>query len=149
MLRYLPPLNLPEKMKSAKSKFSPTAEVGQVDAFMAGLKHPLKSDIEVVRTIICGAGPGIEEAIKWNAPSYRTKEFFATFNLRAVDRVQLIFHLGAKVRPDHPELKISDPANLIKWLASDRCLVTLGAGNDIRAKKAALQNLVREWIAYV
>ena len=44
---------------------------------------------------------------------------------------------------------IADPAGLIKWLAKDRCLVTLGAGKDIKAKQSAFEDLVREWIRQV
>jgi hypothetical protein len=46
---------------------------------------------------------------KWNAPSFRTTEFFATLNLRAkdgVDRVWLVLHLGAKVKDNAKDLQI-------------------------------------------
>lgn len=35
------------------------AAPGTVDQFMAALSHPLKAEIEAVRTIIRGADPGI------------------------------------------------------------------------------------------
>ena len=116
---------------------------------MAELEHPLKAEIEAVRRIIRGVSPAIGEAIKWNAPSFRTTEFFATMNLRSRDQVQLIFHLGAKVRKDLKPLALADPAGLVKWLAKDRCMVTVGAGKAAQANKGALQAIVREWIAYV
>lgn len=93
--------------------------------------------------------PDIGEGIKWKSPSFRTSEYFATINLRSLDRVQLVFHLGAKVRDNTKELKIADPAGLIKWLAMDRCLVTLGAGKDLRANRAAFEKIVGAWIKYV
>ena len=76
----------------------------QADAAVVGylrdLEHPLKKEIEAVRRIVLGFTPAIGEGIKWNVPSFRTAtEYFATFNLRAKDSVQLILHLGAKVRP--------------------------------------------------
>lgn len=120
-----------------------------VTAFMAKLDHPLKADIESVRRMLLDASPRIREGIKWNAPSFRTSEYFATVNLRSRDRVQLVFHLGAKVKDGTKDMRIADPAGLIKWLAKDRCLVTLGAGEDIRANRAAFQALVRAWIRYV
>jgi hypothetical protein len=122
---------------------------GDVGAFMAKLQHPLKAEIETARQIILGIGSGITEEIKWNAPSFRTTESFATVNLRSMDRVQFIFHLGARKRDDLKEMKIADPAGLIKWLAKDRCLVTIGAGKEIAANKSALQAIVRAWIKYV
>ena len=118
----------------------------EVDAFMAGLDYPLKNEIEAVRQIICGVSPAIREGIKWNAPSFRTTEFFATIHLRSRDKIQIVFHLGAKVRDDIRSMAIADPLGLIKWLAKDRCLVTVG---DVVGNKAALAEIVRQWIAYV
>jgi Domain of unknown function (DU1801) len=142
------------RLSSAKSKSPKPAATADgspepVDAFMAGLKHPLKKDIEFVRQLILGANSAIKEEIKWNSPGFRTTESFATVNLRALDRAQLIFHLGAKVRKSMPEMKIADPAGLVKWLAKDRCMVTVGTGKEISARQAALQDIVRAWIKYV
>ncbi|MGH6951836.1 MAG: DUF1801 domain-containing protein [Vitreimonas sp.] len=116
-------------------------------AFLRDLKHPLKKEIEAVRRILLGVSPAIGEGVKWNAPSFRTEEeFFATFNLRAKEAVQLVFHLGAKLRPDRKAFRIADPKGLMKWLGKDRALVTLGAGRDIPANRAALEAIVRAWL---
>lgn len=141
-------------MATAKAKVQKADAVapkagGDVDAFMAKLKHPLKADLEAVRRIVLALGSGITEEIKWNAPGFRTTESFATANLRSMDRVQFVFHLGAKKRDDVKEMKIADPAGLIKWLAKDRCLVTLGAGTEIAANTPAFQAIVRAWLKYV
>jgi hypothetical protein len=118
-----------------------------VIAFLRELDHPLKQEIEAVRQLILGVSPEIREEIKWNAPSFRTTDHFATFNLRAKERVQLILHTGAKVKDTATKgMKIADPAGLLKWLAKDRCLVALSDGKDIQAKRAALEALMREWI---
>jgi hypothetical protein len=117
---------------------------------MRELDHPLKRDIETVRQIILNIDPGISEAIKWNAPSFRTTDFFATVNLRSRERVQLIFHTGAKVKGVATTgINIADPAGLLEWLAKDRCLVTLGVGKDIQTRRAAFEAIVREWIRWV
>src|SRR5262245_23920943 len=84
--------------KNAKSKISDARKAGDVGEFMRELDHPLKHDIETVRRIILNVDPGISEAIKWNAPSFHTTDFFATINLRSRDCVQIIFHTGAKVK---------------------------------------------------
>lgn len=118
-----------------------------VIAFLAELEHPLKAELESLREIILGASPDIREGIKWNAPSFRTTEYFATFNLRTKDRLRLILHTGAKVKESATTgLKIADPAGLLEWLAKDRCLVTFSDAKDIQAKKPALEALLREWI---
>lgn len=121
-----------------------------VDTFLDELDHPLKRELVEVRAIILGVSPEICDGIKWNAPSFRTTEWFATVNLRSRDQVQLIFHLGAKVKAlPSGGLKIADPAGLIKWLGKDRCLVTLGTGKEIKDRRAALAALVREWNRYL
>ena len=115
--------------------------------FLRELEHPLKREIEAVRQIILMVSPEIHEGIKWNGPSFRTADYFATVNLRAKDRVQVILHKGAKVKDNTTQqVRIADPGGLIKWLAADRCLVTLGAGQEIEANRTALESIVREWI---
>lgn len=127
-----------------------TAADNAVAAYLKALRHPLKKEIEAVRLIILGASPAISEGIKWNVPSFRTeKEWFATFNVRAQDSVQLILHLGAKTRPDKKAVKLADPKGLIKWLGKDRAMVTLGSSRDIPASRKALEAIVRAWIKHL
>jgi hypothetical protein len=135
-------------MPTRKTKVVPTDGGGAiaVNDFMADLDHPLKDEIETVRRIIRGANAAIKEEIKWNAPSFRTTEFFATLHLRARDKIQIVFHLGAKARDDAPSMTIADPGGLMKWLAKDRCLVTV---RDVAANEKALAAIVRQWLAYV
>src|SRR5262245_61644572 len=130
-----------ENAKPNNSKSDP-----DVVAFLRELDHPLKEEIEAVLKIILGANPAIGEGIKWNSVSFRTTEYFATIHLRSTDRVQLVFHRGAKAKDNAKDMTIPDPNGLIKWLAKDRCLVTLGAGKDIAANRRALETIVREWV---
>lgn len=67
-----------------------------VNEFMAGLEHPLKAEIEIVRAMILGTDEGIAERIKWNAPSFYCKDDFATFKLRPMQTVQVVLHTGQK-----------------------------------------------------
>ncbi|MES2696987.1 MAG: DUF1801 domain-containing protein [Verrucomicrobiota bacterium] len=127
----------------------PAEDTEEVAAFMAALEHPLKTEIGAIRKIILGASPKIGEGIKWNAPSFRTVEYFATFHLRSTKEVQLVFHLGAKKRAELPEIKLEAPEGMVRWLAKDRCLVTMGKGKEVEAKAAALRAWVRGWIEYV
>jgi hypothetical protein len=121
-----------------------------VEAFLASLEHPFKQEILALRQIILGADPSIAEGIKWNAPSFRTSEYFATFHLRAKDGVQVILHLGAKKRDDLPsELAIADPESLLEWLAKDRASVRFRDMKDIDAKRAAFAKVVRQWLQHV
>ncbi|MDY7225561.1 DUF1801 domain-containing protein [Hyalangium rubrum] len=139
---------MPPKTKRAPAKPTQGSQTEpDVPTFLRALDHPMKKEIEAVRKIILGISPEISEGIKWNAPSFRTTDHFATFNLRPQDRVRLILHTGAKVKDTAKKgLKIEDPEGLLEWLAKDRCLVTLGDSKDVKAKRAALEAIVRQWI---
>ncbi len=137
------------RKQAARSKAGDSSPDPAVAAFLRDLDHPLKKEIEAVRKIILGVSPTIAEGIKWNSLSFRTTEYFATVFLRATDQVQLIFHLGAKVKDNSKELKIADPAGLIKWLSTNRALVTAGSPKELPGNRAAFESIVREWIEYV
>jgi len=71
-----------------------------VAAFMAALDDPRKPVLEAVRHAILAASPLIAEGIKWNAPSFRTSEYFATTNLNPKGGgVRLILHTGRRCGP--------------------------------------------------
>lgn len=121
-----------------------------VESFLAALDHPHKAEILALRRIILGADPAIAEGIKWNAPSYRTSDWFATTHLRARDGVQIILHFGAKKRLGFtPRSDITDPQSLLEWLAEDRASARFRDLADVEVKRFAFAALVREWIRHV
>lgn len=139
------------KTKTLQAPKVPATNAARLDPgvtdFLRALKHPLKKEIETLRHVMLGLSPAVGEGVKWNAPSYRATDYFATVNLRSVDRVQLVFHRGAKVKDNTTDgLEIADPAGLIKWLAKERCLVTLGAGAEFEANRAPFAAIVRAWL---
>ncbi len=119
-----------------------------VAAFMAALDDPRKPVLEAVRQAILAASPLIAEGIKWNAPSFRTSEYFATTNLNPKGGgVRVILHTGAKVRASGVSaVAIDDPAGLLQWLAKDRAMVTFADTGDVAAKRSALQAILRAWM---
>jgi Domain of unknown function (DU1801) len=117
----------------------------QVSALVEKLASPLKQQVEALRRVILGVSPHIEEAVKWNAPSYKLGQHFATMNLRTPGKLRLVLHAGTKERT-LPAAKVDDPEGLLTWLGEDRCLVTLDGVDDIRARRAALEDVVRAWI---
>jgi hypothetical protein len=120
-----------------------------VETFLASLDHPFKPEILALRQIILNADPSISEGIKWNAPSFHTSEYFATFHLRAKDGVQVILHLGAKKRLDSTSVVIADPESLLEWLGKDRASAKFLDLKDIEAKQSAFTDILRQWIQYV
>lgn len=119
-----------------------------VEAWLAALDHPFKAEILALRQVILGADPRITESVKWNAPSFRTAEYFATFHLRAHDGVRVILHLGAKPR-DGAQLQIADPAGLLAWLGPDRASATFRSLDEVVAQRDAFEQIIRLWITYV
>lgn len=140
------------KMRPAKR---PSAQkpAESVDAFLQNLAPPLKDVLQLLRKAILSASPTIDEGIKWNAPSFRTTEWFATMNVRShtgEDRLWLILHAGAKAGPDlQRELSGVAPAGWLKWLGKDRARVAFADAADVRAKQPALKKLLRAWIRLI
>jgi hypothetical protein len=126
-----------------------------VDRWLEALDHPQKPTIAALRTLVCSVDPSIEEGIKWNSPSFRTRESFATVNLRtkappgrSTSPVALILHLGAKKRA-RAKPEISDPNGLLKWLGDDRAMLSFADLSDLEARRGAVESLIEQWIAYV
>lgn len=149
MMRARP--SKPAKAPRRKRSPSPGARLDPaVSALLRDLKHPLEREIATIRRVILAVDPAIAEAVKWNTASYRTTDFFAAVNLRSRDSLQLVFHTGAKRKATAKTgIPLDDPAGLCRWLAKDRCLVTLGAGPELRTRRAAFEALVRAWIRWV
>jgi len=136
-------------MATAKKPVRGSSGANEVDDFMRKLNHPLKAELEAVRALILGVDPKISEGIKWNAPSFRLNEYFATINIRK-DEILVILHLGAKVKDNSTTgLTISDPTGLLEWLAKDRAAVKFHDMRAIKSGRAAFENIVRQWIAYM
>ena len=133
--------------KSPKRSAPPSDDV---DAFLASMDHPFKPEILAVRQIILDADPGIAEGIKWNAPSFRTSEYFATFHLRAKEGVQVILHFGAKKRDQSiSAVEIDDPESFLEWLSDDRASVKFRDLKEIQARGSAFAKVIRQWIKHV
>lgn len=120
----------------------------EVDAFMAALAHPDQAAIAELRRLILEADPRIHEGIKWNAPSFHYRDWFATVHLRAKDGLQLIFHLGAKAKQqDARAAALPAAAGLnLQWLAKDRCLLKFANLDELRGHQEPLREFVRQWL---
>jgi hypothetical protein len=139
---------MPRATSPARSSRADTAEA--VDAFLATLAHPHLAEIQRLRRLVTDAHASIAEGIKWNAPSFRTREYFATFHLRQPRGVALILHLGARRRdPSLDGSKIEDPEALLRWLGQNRAIVAFADAEQIEARAAAFQTLIRHWIDFV
>ena len=121
-----------------------------VDELMASLVHRHKDAISDLRRIILGIDASVAEGVKWNAPSFRTTEYFATTNLRTKTGIGVILHLGAKIRDLPAEgLAIKDPDNLLKWLATDRAAIEFSDADEVKSRRSAVEKILLQWIEHV
>ena len=105
---------------------------------MENLEHPLKEEVQMVREIIQNVNPAIAEQIKWNAPSFSFQgEYLVTFNLRARDRIHLVFH--------HPMIaKVKSP--LLEGDYPDRRMAYFTNQSDIQANRQTLEKAMKDLI---
>lgn len=110
----------------------------------------MNPEIDALREIIRSAHPSITEGIKWNAPSFRTTDWFATLNLRAKKGVAIILHFGAKKNAiSESGVAIDDPQGLLQWLGKDRAQVSFTDAADLAARQPAFTALLRQWITHL
>jgi len=116
----------------------PVADTPAVEEFMAGLVHPFKAEVQALRDIIKGVNQEITEEIKWKAPTFGYgKHYLLTFNLRAQDRIHLVFH--------HPDVaRVESP--LLEGSYEDRRMAYFSNLADVRANRAELERVLRELI---
>ena len=112
----------------------------KVNDYMNKLEHPLKFEIEALRTIIKDSSSNIAERIKWNAPSYYYspgQQDLVTFNPRAIEHVHLVFHHAAIVNIH---------SALLKGDYKDRRMAYFTDMADVKSKKKELEIVLKELV---
>ncbi len=121
-----------------------------VTAFLDTLDHPLNPSLLSLRKLILGISPLVREEFKWNSPSFKTTDHFATINVHGKNLLRLILHTGARKKASaQTGLDIPDTTGILKWLAKDRAMVTFESGCELKKKNAALKSILRAWIDQV
>lgn len=119
-----------------------------VTQFLDGLSHPLRNEIEALRSIILAADSRLSENIKWNGPNYAVGvEDRITMKIQPPKQIQLIFHRGAKVKEQPKERLVRDPDGLLIWKENDRAVASFANLSSIEASKNALTRVVQDWLA--
>jgi len=117
-----------------------------VTAWLTTLEHQQKPLIELIRPSILATDKSITEGIKWNTASFYCHGWFATVNIRAKTGIQLVLHHGAKVRDDTILIQaISDPTELLTWVAKDRATITFLSTDDFQRKEVAFKKIIKQW----
>lgn len=117
-----------------------------IEEVLAQIEHALKADVAAVRKAVLSVDKSISDGVKWNSLSFRTTEWFATWNWRDKSQVQLVLHLGAKTGNKADRASIPDPKGLLEWKGPDRALASLGAGPELKANLPALKTIIKAWV---
>lgn len=112
-------------------------KTAEVNAFMQELDHPLKAEIEAVRSTIKKANKKIAERVKWNAPSFFYIDDLATIHVKAQQHVMLIFH--------HPAI-VSIKSKLLEGDYKDRRMMYFNNMKEITARKKELIRIINELV---
>jgi len=113
----------------------------EVNAYMLQLEHPLKAEIEAVRSIILQANDKVEERVKWNSPSFYYKKDILAIHCREQKRVHLVLVYPAGLpASDH---------GILEGDYKDRRMAYFSSMEEILEKKAALQSVINDWIELI
>jgi hypothetical protein len=116
-------------MAEMKKKAVATTSVPE---YMAALNHSLKDGIEELRAVFHSM-PGLEEKIKWNAPSYSVSGIdLFTFNFHDPSVIRLVFHYA-------PVVEIS--SDILEGTYKDRRLVYLKSMDEVRQQAAEIKRI--------
>lgn len=121
-----------------------------VAEFLADLDSTKKEQVELLRKIITKAHAGLEEHIKWNAPSYILDGVDrVTFNLLNKEGlVKLVLHMDTARREDRKaDPVMQDDFGLINWQSDVRGIITLTDLADLKAKQDKIGDIIKRWLA--
>ena len=126
---------------TTKIKSIRPTETDQVNKWMDKLDAEIKPVVNAVRRIIKEAGPGLNERIKWNAPSYYYKEDIVTFGpLKGKGKIILVFH--------HPGI-VKIKSDLLKGEYKDRRLTYFNSLKEIKDNKKELEKIIKQSIEMI
>ena len=118
-----------------------------VDRYLARLQHPRREDVLRVRAAVLALRPGVEERVKWNAPSFAVDGVDrVTFRLAPKDVFQLVLHRGAARRADTGTFRFPDASGLVRWATPDRGVVDLTAPGAADQHLDAVLELLGRWL---
>ena len=76
----------------------------EVDAWLKAYENPMKPVVAAMREVILKADTRVTEAIKWQAPTFIYEGNIASFFPKAKSHASLMFHKGAVIPGDFPNL---------------------------------------------
>ena len=127
-------------MPAKKTSSKKLTDAEQVALYMSRVKPVQKAEVEALRKIIKSSHAGLNERIKWNAPSYYLGEDIVTFGPYRQGKILLVFH--------HPSVvKVKSP--LLEGDYKDRRLAWFSNMNEIKQHKNELTRIILEIISHI
>ena len=121
-----------------------------VDGFLAAQSPERRADVEALRALVLEAEPGLSEIVKWNSPNYVLDGVDRlTINAAGKGPARLILHFGTRRAEDTaaaPEFA-GDPEGLLTWHSNIRASLALPQAAELAAKREAILELIRAWLA--
>ena len=107
-----------------------------VDRWLSDYDNPMKPVVSAIREAVLESDTRISEAIKWQAPTFIYKGNIASFFPKSRKHASLMFHKGAMISGDFPNL-LGDgkEARTFKVVSLE----------DLDAKRAELTDIVQAW----
>lgn len=119
-----------------------THQPAEVDAYLAQMPDPRRSEVQKIREAVRGLHPEISEQIKWNAPTFGFRgEYLFTFNFHPKQPIRLVFH--------NPRLTAFSSDVLEGQYADGRRLTPLSSSEEFAAKWPELARAIRWLIAEI
>ena len=109
----------------------------EVNAWFESYDNPMKDVVQRVREIIMESDERMDETIKWQAPTFTFNGNLASFFPRSKKHASLMFHTGAEIPGDFPNLEgDGEKARTMKF--ADLA--------EAEARKEELELIVIAWI---
>ena len=110
----------------------------EVDQWLKVYDNPMKPVVSAMRDVIMDHDPRIEEAIKWQAPTFIYKGNIASFFPKSKKHASLMFHKGAEIPGAFPNL-VGDGKEARSFKVADLA--------DLDEKADELRAIVSAWCA--
>ena len=119
------------------------AEGSRID----GIDHPMRAEIDRLRSIMMSAGAGLSEGIKWNGPNYSIDDKDRiTLKIHPPKQIQIIFHRGAKVKEQPKARLLKEDYKFLQWKENDRAVATFKNLDEIERHSGLIKEAVARWV---
>ena len=108
----------------------------KIDTWLEDYDNPMKFVASAVRDIIIESDARVSEDLKWQAPTFMYKGNIATINPRSKKHVSLMFHKGALIDGNFPNLD-GDGKEARTFKITDI--------DDLKAKQDELTAIIKCW----